>query len=318
MTYFYWGFIDSGKGYTQRLAKSNGKVEARFNPQYITKTYTTININEKIWHDITETTKVIHNNNGLKIASKTKNRIYRYYKYIATPSSISSNRACNENWNTKFGNNISDYKLTDEQILKYSDYDKYKHTSVYFNFASSDKVFDKLNLNEIKDNINTIIDDVDIASCNLLYFFEPLKDVIKSKNSVNIIPYKVNLLDCFISKLDGFANFNPKKEYNKDLFEVYEQDKERVWQWLDHFLNEQNFLIDKFKKNDIPYVYFNLDEDKYTDLFIGYEDLIQRDCTHRKHTWKDASENEKWKYEKVEDIAKEYISVRKARPLELR
>ena len=30
MTYFYWGFTDSGKSYTQRLARTNGKVEARF------------------------------------------------------------------------------------------------------------------------------------------------------------------------------------------------------------------------------------------------------------------------------------------------
>tara|TARA_B100001989_G_C24531095_1_gene461693 strand:+ start:732 stop:1679 length:948 start_codon:yes stop_codon:yes gene_type:complete len=315
MTYFYWGFTDSGKSYTQRLARTNGKVEARFNPYYITKTYTTIHINENIWQDITDTTKIIHNNNGLKIVSKTKNRIYRYpQKYRAVSSSITSN----EIYKNKFGNKVSDYKLTDEQKLKYSDYNKYRHTSVYFNFASSDKFFAELDMNEVKDNINTIIDDVDIASCNLLHFFEPLKDVIKSKNSVNIIPYKINLLDSFISKLDGFANFIPHKEFNNDLFEVYEQDKERVWQWLDYFLDEQNSLIDKFKKNNIPYVYFNLDEDKYTDFFVGYEDLVQRDCTHRKYSWEDVSEDEKWKYKKVEDIAKEYISVRKAKPLELR
>lgn len=331
MKYFYWGFTDSGKGYTNRLAKVNGKVLANFFNYQIIKIYTTVNINEKDWFDFTQTKKIIHDNNGLKTVSRVENRIYKYYNYQTSPSTITKVGSLKVLRKKKWQKGV--YKdainITREQKLKYIDYDKYKNTTIYYNMAkdhvmesdvNSVNVFRdmKYSFDELKSKINMYMDDVDLANSNLLHYFEPLKEILQNKNSVNIIPYKTNLLDSFISKLDGFYNFNLNIEFNQDLFEVYEKDKERIWKWLDYYLVQQNFLIDKFKTENIPYVYFNLDEDKYTDLFAGWDDLRSRDCTHRKHTWKNVKEDEKCKYHKVVDIAKEYMSVRNPKPLELR
>jgi len=297
--YFYWGFTDSGKNYVNRLAKLNEKVIANLYDNYILKTYTKVHIHEKDWDDVTFTTKIIHDNDGLKTVSKINKRVFKY-NYIphAPHSTINSNWLKKDN---ETGHNVFDYG-------KYRDW-KYHESSVYYKNATT---YNKLNLHEV--HMREIMEDVDLIDSNILYYFEPMKNMLRQNNSVNIIPYKVNLLDSFISKLDGFQMLNTRLEDHNDLFEVYEQDKERVWKWLDFFLHEQNFLVDKLKANDIPYVYFNLDEDKY-----WWDDKsLARDCTHRKSGWVLADESEQWKYSKVVDIAKEYITVRQPKPLELR
>jgi len=317
--YFYWGFANSGKGYINRYSKLNSKVLACFFRENIVKTYSKVHIHERLWDDVTFTSKIIHNNNGMKTVSKTERRIYRYIFWATSPSTIHSKyRAFSDKKKQYEKKNMRAY--TDEEIKKYSDW-KYHDSSVYYAFVyrRNQRVFPDLDLNEVKKNIDEIMEDVDVADSNLMHYYEALKDVCRRKNSVNIIPYKVDLLDSFVSKLDGFANFNQKLEDHNDLFEVYNLDKERVWKWLDYFLQEQNDLIDKFKNDNIPYVFFNLDEDKYSDLFTGWDvDLHQRDCTHHKYNWELADEDEKWKYQKVLEIAKEYMSVRNPKPLQLR
>lgn len=322
--YFYWGFTDSGKNYVNRLSRLNEKVLANFYDNHILKTYTKVHIHDTEWDDVTFTTKIIHDNNGLKTVSKIDKRIFRYNNFPLAPHST-----INNDWfkqMRKKGRGVMlnspelDYgkdklKLSDEQRTKYSDW-KYHESSIYFKNATS---YSQLDLDEVKNHIDEIMEDIDMSDSNLMYYFEPMKNILRQNNSVNIIPYKVNLLDSFISKLDGFQTLNTRLEDHNDLFEVYEQDKERIWKWLDFFLHEQNFLVDKFKANNIPYVYFNLDEDNYTDLFVGWDNSsLPRDCTHRRSGWVLADESEKWKYKKVEDIAKEYMTVRQPKPLELR
>ena len=311
--YFYWGFTDSGKNYVNRLAKHNEKVVANFYDNHILKTYTNIHIHEEEWDDVTFTTKIIHYNNGLKTVSKEQKMIFEYLNYPYTPHSTINDKWL-EHVNPSEVHRRKNNILSKEQKEKYRDW-KYNKSNVYYKLADS---FEKLNLSVMNNHIEEIIEDVDLLDSSLLDFFDSLENIIRQNNSVNIIPYKVNLLDSFISKLDGFQILNTRLEDHNDLFEVYEQDKERVWKWLDFFLHEQNFLIDKFRANNTPYVYFNLDEDKYTDLFVGWDKSIARDCTHHKSGWVLADENEQWKYKKVEDLAKEYMTVRQPKPLELR
>ena len=115
------------------------------------------------------------------------------------------------------------------------------------------------------------------------------------RNSVNIIPYKSNHLDSVISKLDHF-----KSQTGDDLFEVYEQNKNLVWRWLDSFQKEMDGIEDKLKQRNIPYRMFDLDTDSYPDTF-GWQVDVDRKFSHRGEAWK--HEN----YDRIEEIANEYI-----------
>ena len=153
----------------------------------------------------------------------------------------------------------------------------------------------------IKDYYDEIFKDVDIMSYILPSW--AMKDLAGLlRKSVNVIPYKSDLIDSFVSKMDGFVNFR-ESEYGNDLIEVYNEDKNRVWRWLDSFHEEDEKIKRRLNYYDIPYVMFDLDQDSYTDFF-GWELDLDRKYSHRGARW------EGERYEKVVEIAKEYIHLR--------
>jgi len=330
--YFYWGFTDSGKEQMNRLTKTNSRVLGNFTTNYIYKTYTQVHIHGDLWDDLTFTEKLIHNNKGLKTVSRTRRKIYEYHGYT-----IWHRSTIFDQYKTKKNLRRNSYKktswfirnnFTEEEVIKYSDW-KYHDTSIYYQIAKRNpkvrldanakkkKIFPFFEGYDLKENIDEIIEDIDVCNGVLYWdnYFEPLIDVCKRKNAVNIIPYKVDLVDNFTSKLDGFFQFIPDLEYMSDLFEVYETNKKRVWNWLDYFSKQQLDLVTRLKRNNIKYEYFNLDEDNYSDFFPWVKNNLPRNNTHRSQSWIYADDSEKWKWKKCQDIAKEYIIARNIKPL---
>lgn len=145
----------------------------------------------------------------------------------------------------------------------------------------------------------SIMDNVDLLLLRKFEVISQNKKLFQSTN--NIIPYKTNLTDSAISKLDKFGG-QRKQEYGNELLDVYNKDKNRIWNYLDLYLQEIDDTIELCKSNDVPYVMFNLDEDSYEDTF-GWGKLDCRDVTHHKIRWQDDE-----KYDIIENMAKEYVS----------
>ena len=146
------------------------------------------------------------------------------------------------------------------------------------------------------------------------------------QSAVNIVPYKTNLLDSVISKLDLFSEPYPYDTHRYNfigedtihdtitnehikkgtLYEMYQNNKRFIWHFLDSYQMHLNDIISTLRSNNIPYQMFNLDEDNYTDVYKGWDIELPKEHTHHKNRWKGYEEN----YKKVEMMAKEYLSRR--------
>ena len=85
------------------------------------------------------------------------------------------------------------------------------------------------------------------------------------------------------------------------MLELYNTDKNRVWYWLDEFNRQEDDIITLLKKYNIPYRMFDLDTDRYKDVF-GWEIELPKNYTHRKNSWQNND-----RYAIIQDIAKEYV-----------
>lgn len=145
----------------------------------------------------------------------------------------------------------------------------------------------------------SIMDNVDLLLLRKFEVINQNKKLFQTTN--NIIPYKTNLTDSAISKLDKFGTHR-KQEYGNKLLDVYYIDKKRVWDFLDCYLHDIDDTIKLCQSNDVPYTMFNLDEDSYENTF-GWGKIQYRDLSHHKDVW----QNEE-KYDIIENMAKEYVS----------
>jgi|TARA_B100000424_G_scaffold150275_1_gene114568 hypothetical protein len=203
---------------------------------------------------------------------------------------------------------VKSRKYSEEDIVKYTQ-KEYMGTLVYYDIIrrhdgrGEKGISVPLTSELLKDHYHKIFEGVDIMSYIIpSWAMRDLAELLRK--SVNVIPFKSDHLDSCVSKLDGFSNFRflsvDNSEYGNDLLEVYNQDKNRVWKWLDSFREDDEKVKRRLKSYDIPYVMFDLDQDSYTDFF-GWEREMDRKYSHRGKTW------EGERYEKVVEIAKEYI-----------
>ena len=298
--FVYWGSNDSGKAHLKHYAKLNNKTSLLWMQNEIRKIKTITHINEIWWTDETIHRTLYHDLDGFRKCEKIENRIWRHHDHSHNISTINPIRT------QKVKSNKKTYSWG--QLQKYTQ-KEYVQTNVYFDIISSynkvfgDSICKPLTHDTLNNHYDEILSDVDLLFTFILpdWVIDDLEDVLR--NSVNIIPYKSNHLDSVISKLDGFKNFRDF-EVGSDLFEVYETDKNRVWRWLDSFQKEMDGIEDKLKQRNIPYQMFDLDTDSYPDTF-GWQVDVDRKFTHRGEAWK--HEN----YDRVEEIAKEYISFAK-------
>ena len=312
MTYFYWGGADSGKNHIRVYSRANDKVylmstvgdnTARvghiFN-KHITETH----LRESNWNDQTYTKKIYHNNNGLRVSQNVNRSIYSKFLGIGHFSQIHP-------YDLK-GSVKNKIVISDEDIKKYSDV-KYIGTEIYWYICSkyTSKAFQPLTREVVGNQWEDILEDVDCMQVD-----ESMKDWIIEdlvpyfREGINLVPFKSDHLDNYISKLDGFANFIPEIHYGGNLLEIYEKDKEFVWKWLDQWNIKLKETVDKLRERKIPFTYFDLDKDSYKDVFKGWDYELPRNFTHRKKFWM-TGENFESRYYKVKSIAEEYIELRK-------
>jgi len=291
--FIYWGGVDSGKSHIRSFARLNSKTQLLWTPLFIVKVITQNHIHEDTWRDETSHQIIYHNvDDEFRICEKKEDRVWRLDRF-------------NDVHERKMIKSLKKNKTrySDEHCRKYTQ-KEYIGTSVYFDIIKRPylKILKELNSDILKDHWDEIIDGVDIISFQMPEWV--IKDLVEIvRKSTNIIPYKSDLVDECVSKLDGFSYFRRESEYGNDVLEVYDQDKNRVWRWLDSFQEEVEGTKKMFKKYEIPYEMFDLDQDSYTDFF-GWE--LDMD---RKYSWR----GKNWvgeRHEKIVSIAKEYIQLR--------
>ncbi len=135
------------------------------------------------------------------------------------------------------------------------------------------------------------------------------------KNTINIVPYKVDIIDSMISKLNIFDPPKQSKKYTKQtgrpvffktIIDAYNRDKEIVWNHLDDFTRQQRDIEQALQDYNIPYDYFNLDTDDYSRFNCKI-------MTDRKYSHPNFDTNNpvvEHKRKMLEDMASEYVTVR--------
>ena len=135
------------------------------------------------------------------------------------------------------------------------------------------------------------------------------------KNTINIVPYKVDIIDSMISKLNVFDPPKQSKKYTrrtgrpvffKTIIDAYKRDKEIVWSHLDDFTRQQRDIEQALQDYNIPYDYFNLDEDDYSI----FECKIVLDKKYSHPNFDTSNPVVEHKRKIFEDMAREYVTVR--------
>ena len=303
--FVYWGGHDGGKAHMKQYAILNNKthllwlIRTNSMTKNIIKIYSTVHYHGIYWRDQTTRKIIYHNINGFRKCEKTEDSIYHFLPFKHNKSSM-----VQKDDRTTFYQLKRKRNYTQDEIKKYSQI-KYINTNLYFDIIKFfiDKIGEEIPREMLV--YDEIFKDVDLVT------LPPPEHVVQDnvqlfQSSINIVPYKSNVLDSIISKLDLFESAfreNPfEDQRDDDLLEAYNSDKNIVWNYLDKYKREQDNVIRLLKKHDIPYIMFDLDTDSYKDTF-GWEIELPRDYSHRKNSWQDSH-----RYAIIHDIAKEYVS----------
>ena len=228
------------------------------------------------------------------------------------------------------------FMFTDEDVKKYTS-DDYKGRDIYSRAFMQHciylKKYEPIGFEMLNNNADEIFDDVDIVMtmtidnfgdpvpfgsqygtgvCESHYLLQQLGKTFlippnvldKLQKSNNIIPYKSDIFGCLVSHIDSFSHLT-HHQYDETVVEIYKKNKKLIWDYLDHQLNQPVKIAEFLSKNNIPYIYFDLDKDNYNEIFGGdYE--LDREYTSHAHVWEGYED----RYNQVARIAKEYISLR--------
>ena len=237
----------------------------------------------------------------------------------------------------KFSKNIKKF-MSDVDIQKYLS-DEYKGTNIHnraiqnFMYRVGES-FQPLGCKMLNDNADEIFDDVDMILTSTIHNFAlpkphgyeygtgvlenhyllqqkvdntyeiPPNVLNKLRNANNVIPYKSNIFDAVVKHIDSFSHFTNHK-YVETPVELFKKDKKLIWDYLDHQLNLPLEVAEFLTKNNIPYNYFDLDNDSYNEVFGGnYE--IDREYTSHAYSWEGYED----RYKEVARIADEYVFLR--------
>tara|TARA_B100000424_G_C22921296_1_gene490181 strand:+ start:168 stop:1019 length:852 start_codon:yes stop_codon:yes gene_type:complete len=273
MTFIYWGAFDFGKHHLQEYARANRKSYTKWMKTSAKKYSFTNDKQVKEYYYGNETVRTEEDIDD----SRFELRCYdNYIKYIPKPKS-DWERQYNKMRKDKFRGKFTDITKCLPSDLIFAlygvNYQNLQHCNSYNDYQ---KYINDLGL-MTDENINFI------RNCN------------------NIVPYKENILDSAISKLDKFSD--AKTPFKHDIVKAYEVNKKFVWIYLDNMLyNHPQWIERLLQQYDIPYTYFNLDKDNYNEVF-GWEIVIDRDITHPNQRWGGLEE----RYNLVKEIAEDYI-----------
>ena len=271
-THVYLGLINSGKGQAMYYARTKKKTIAKWKKRHIVKIIhdSTFQIKEKLFERKIHHT-LTRDNDVDSIQREEKDSIYNEPKD-------------NENWIWQEHKMEAGF-MNPNSIWKGRP--KGRDDTVHPN----QQVIKKIDPSYMHDVDLLLLRDFSVITHNIVLF----------QSTINVIPYKTNLVDSARSKLDKFGTHRAE-EYGNKLLDVYNKDKNRVWDFLDCYLKDIDDTIMLCKSNNIPYVMFNLDEDNYEDTF-GWGELQYRDLTNHNRIWQRGD-----RYDILDNMAKEYVS----------
>ena len=150
----------------------------------------------------------------------------------------------------------------------------------------------------------------DLCTCDLFVptphnsmWYEPF--INHFKKSTNLFPYKSDVLDVCIQRVNMFNTKTTNKYMNtnvKDVEDAYYTDKELVFSHLDFFIKNSRDVESKLKEHQIPYELIDLDTHNSKDL-VDVE-------IPRRHGEVVPVSRDNDRYKLATRIAKEYIQTR--------
>ena len=247
--------------------------------------------------------------------------------------------------NNKKTVNVNEMRtFTEEDIKKFTG-DEYKGSYLYDHAMMEyivHKEMEDLGHEMMNDNADEIFDDVDILITTMIadfgynspqnpYGYEdgrgfcenhfllqkneisrkysiPEKVLNKLRKANNIIPYKSDIFSWAIAFMDSFSHLTghiydeDQEILKKDL---YDKNIELIFEFLDHQLYQPIKIAEFLTRRNIPYRYFDLDNDSYNEVFGG-DFEIDRDYTSYASSYKQYPD----RYNQVADMAKKYIAKR--------
>tara|TARA_B100001175_G_scaffold101596_1_gene86095 strand:+ start:465 stop:1280 length:816 start_codon:yes stop_codon:yes gene_type:complete len=261
MTFVYWGLADTGKNHLQQYAKANKKTFVTWRKNCAKKYSFTNDKQIKEYYYIDE------------IIRKEEDLDYSYVGYKSRSRNYINNKP----------------KLNEWRI--YREHDKFTDIK---KCLPVDLLYPMHSLKQINPQYSNNIDFRDWG-----HFTDENVQWLRTCN--NIIPYKTNILDSAICKLDKFNEF-VKTSYRHDVVKAYKENKNFVWIFLDNMIYFSSHYVENLlREYNIPYTYFSLDQANYKDTF-GWDKEVSRNLTHPKRDWHD-DEN----YNRIKEIAEEYI-----------
>ena len=130
------------------------------------------------------------------------------------------------------------------------------------------------------------------------------------KSSKNIIPYKEDIIDCLASKLKRFSNKHVLQRLStEDISTIAKIDKGIIWNYFDGIVRNLRRIEWYFQQRGLEAIYFNLDRDDYKETFGFDDNSLPRTATHP---------GEYREREQYEQLAKEYVTMRKMKDMRKR
>lgn len=306
----YWGMRDTGKFVAECNFLKNGKITTFFKHHYYYTQYPV----EKYDY-------------GYKYE-----RVFTYRK----PNDNQLSRVVNKTTIIRY-----DAIHTDD-LWHYENLSNFVDGRVRHSYTQNDGKMDDVmyeyhaNLPDLKDAYHRVIDEsnIIIQPERLLGFTDKEDLILEGINDlqysfqkqiterlqneiVHVIPYKSNLIDWAVNKLNS-ADFS--KWGFVDLFDAYLKNKFAIWKLLDSYVITSRNLEVILKSRGLNYQYFDMDNDCYLKYFgLNYE--FPRNFTHL--TYRVKTGDVKWdedahkRYDKLLSIAERYIYERNIKDLRL-
>ena len=282
--FLYWGGVNSGTNHINRLLGFNEKPHVWMSGRFCFDTYT--------YKDKVEYTTSYFKTKSNQVVTKV----------ISRPVKNPSKETC-----FVYGEK---YNFIDDRTNENNGNNEIESTT-----HSLDGFYPYFSENNWHDMLPIIFDtDVVIRPTFLL---DDDISIPYIKKSINLIPYKTDIIDTLIHKLNIFdirkqsrryMQRTGRPKYFRTIEDAYKTDKNIVWNHLDNIIGHQRDIEQQLIDKDITYQHFCLDNQSYSifDLDVSVSnDLTSGNFEHNTQ------------YRILEGYAKEYVTVRELTDMKL-
>ena len=275
--FLYWGGVNSGTNHINRLLGFNEKPHVWMTGRYCFDTYT--------YKDKIEYTTSYFKTKSNQVVTKVLSR----------PVKVPSKEIC-----FVYGEK---YNFIDDRTNENNGNNEVESTTHslegFYPYFSENKWHDML----------PIIFDTEVV-IRPTFLLDDDISIPYIKKSINLIPYKTDIIDTLIHKLNIFDIRKQSRRYMqrtgrpksfRTIEDAYRADKNIVWNHLDKIIGHQRDIEQKLIDKNIPYQHFCLDGQSYSifDLDVSVSnDLTSGNFEHNAQ------------YHILEGYAKEYVTVR--------